>query len=60
MSNSADDAAETPSPTPEADAWRRLMHRWFVEYNPLYLVSAMLVLGGIWLLSREAAACASA
>lgn len=35
--------------------WPRLMHRWFVEYNPLYLLSATLVLGGIWLLSQEAA-----
>ena len=23
--------------------WQRLFRRWFVEYNPLYLVSAMLV-----------------
>ena len=32
--------------------WRRLLHRWFVEYNPLYLFSASLVLGGIILISR--------
>lgn len=31
---------------------RRLLYRWFVEYNPLYLVSALLVLGGVTLLSR--------
>jgi hypothetical protein len=31
------------------------MHRWFVEYNPLYLLSAMLVLIGLTLLSRAAA-----
>jgi hypothetical protein len=36
------------------DPWflRRLMHRWFVEYNPLYLLSAALVLGGVNLISR--------
>ena len=32
--------------------WRSLLHRWFVQYNPLYLVSAMLVLGGALLCSR--------
>jgi hypothetical protein len=32
--------------------WKRLLHRWFVEYNPLYLLSAALVLGGTNLLSR--------
>jgi hypothetical protein len=32
--------------------WRRLLHRWFVEYNPLYLVSATLVLGGMIVSSR--------
>lgn len=31
---------------------RSLLHRWFVEYNPLYLVSASLVLGGMVQLSR--------
>ena len=34
------------------DFWRKLLYRWFVEYNPLYLVSAMLVLGGTILTSR--------
>jgi hypothetical protein len=34
---------------------RRLLHRWFVEYNPLYLLSAMLVLVGLSLLSRASA-----
>jgi len=29
-----------------------LLHRWFVEYNPIYLVSAMLVLGGMLVTSR--------
>jgi hypothetical protein len=32
--------------------WRRLLHHWFVEYNPLYLVSASLVLGGSILWSK--------
>jgi hypothetical protein len=30
----------------------RLLYHWFVEYNPLYLVSAALVLGGCFLWSR--------
>ena len=34
------------------DFWRRLLHRWLVQYNPLYLLSAALVLGGITLISR--------
>ena len=33
--------------------WRRLFYRWFVEYNPLYLVSAALVLVGCFLVSRD-------
>ncbi|MEZ4438568.1 MAG: hypothetical protein R3B72_05740 [Polyangiaceae bacterium] len=33
--------------------WRRLFHRWFVEYNPLYLLSAALVLVGVHLLYRD-------
>ena len=24
---------------PSASFWRRLLHRWFVEYNPLYLLA---------------------
>lgn len=31
--------------------WGRLLHRWLIEYNPLYLLSAALVLGGVLLLS---------
>jgi hypothetical protein len=31
---------------------RRLFHRWFIEYNPLYIVSAALVLRGVNLLSH--------
>ncbi|HEY3252687.1 MAG TPA: hypothetical protein VGJ91_02025 [Polyangiaceae bacterium] len=34
------------------DFWRRLFHRWFVEYNPLYLVSACSVLVGVSELSQ--------
>lgn len=49
----------TSSPVPAAtndgqdDPWRALFRRWFVEYNPLYLASATLVLGGLWLIARE-------
>ena len=32
--------------------WRRLFHRWFVEYNPLYLLSACCVLVGVSELSQ--------
>lgn len=35
-----------------ASFWHRLLYRWFVQYNPLYLVSATLVLGGMTLVSR--------
>jgi len=38
------------------DFWRRLLYRWFIQYNPLYLVSAMLVLGGTILTSQGLAA----
>jgi len=31
--------------------WRRLAHRWFVQYNPLYLISAAMMLVGVFLLS---------
>jgi len=34
------------------DFWRRLFHRWFVEYNPLYLLSAGCVLVGVSQLSQ--------
>lgn len=37
----------------DADSfWRPLLYRWFVEYNPLYLLSAALVLAGCFLSSR--------
>lgn len=41
-----------PSPLASSSYGRRLLHRWLVEYNPLYLLSAMLVLGGMILTSR--------
>ncbi len=34
--------------------WRALHHRWWVEYNPLALVSAAVVLAGLVLLARDA------
>ena len=41
--------ADSPPPrVPDGtDFWRDLFHLWFVKYNPLYLVSAMLVLVGL-------------
>lgn len=42
-------------PAPPADRTERsLLHRWFVEYNPIYLLSAALALGGLWLLLKAA------
>ncbi len=35
-----------------AHFWRRLLHRWLVQYNPLYLLSASLCLAGMILCSR--------
>lgn len=32
-----------------------LWHRWFVQYNPFYLASAMFVLGGVYLVTRNPA-----
>lgn len=40
--------------------WRRLLHRWLVEYNPFYLVSATLCLAGMRLTSRGLAVQGSA
>jgi hypothetical protein len=39
---------EQPTPHP----WSPLLHRWFVQYNPIYLLSAILVLAGTMLTSR--------
>ena len=44
---------ETSAGGPVADGeggsafWRPLLHRWFIEYNPFYLLSATLVLAGM-------------
>lgn len=43
------------TPARDPDALRRLLHRWFVVYNPLYLVSAALVLVGLNLVSQGVA-----
>ncbi|APR75288.1 Hypothetical protein A7982_00634 [Minicystis rosea] len=40
------------APDPGASYARRLLHRWLIEYNPLYLLSAGLVLLGTFLCSR--------
>lgn len=37
---------------PESGYWQRLLYRWFVEYNPLYLLSAALVLCGASLVAN--------
>lgn len=34
---------------------RRLLHRWLIEYNPTYLLSAALVLAGVIVISRALA-----
>jgi len=36
----------------DATFWRQLLHRWLVQYNPLYLLSATLCLAGMILCSR--------
>ncbi len=41
--------------TTNDDPLRSLLHRWFVEYNPLYLFSAALVLAGVTLVSYDLA-----
>ncbi len=43
------DREDTPTP-----GWRAVVHRWFVQYNPLYLISAALVLVGVTLLMEVA------
>lgn len=37
----------------QSSYWRRLFYRWFVEYNPIYLLSAGLVFAGCFLWSRD-------
>lgn len=51
--------SETFASPPPHDPLRALWHRWFVEYNPLYLASSALVLGGLWLVAHEASASAT-
>lgn len=46
------DIATPPVASPFDHALRRLLHRWLIQYNPLYLVSAALVLVGVILLSQ--------
>lgn len=41
-------AAAMQSESPAEDYLRRLFHRWFIQYNPLYLLSAVLVLYGLY------------
>jgi hypothetical protein len=54
MDSAADDHGSDDKTTGlvDPDPWRRLLHRWLVEYNPLYLLSATLVLGGVTVVSR--------
>jgi hypothetical protein len=33
--------------------WRAVLRHWFVRFNPLYFVSALCVLGGVFLVSRN-------
>jgi hypothetical protein len=52
--------SNAPCPAPNADAplegestpWSRFLYRTFIEFNPLYLLSAALVLAGTFLISR--------
>ncbi len=50
------ESARPTSPANGPSPLRRLLHRWLVQYNPLYLLSATLVLGGMILCSRGLAA----
>lgn len=40
--------------TMETDRWHALYQRWWIDYNPLALASAALVLGGLTLLGKSA------
>lgn len=58
MDNGSRKPSTRPSPPDRGAAStysRRLFRRWFIQYNPLYLCSAMLVLGGAILISNEVA-----
>jgi hypothetical protein len=52
MTSTHDETAPDAAPDPGASYLRRLLHRWLIEYNPLYLLSAALVLTGMFLCSR--------
>jgi hypothetical protein len=52
MTNPNDTTETDAAPDPGASYVRRLLHRWLIEYNPLYLLSAALVLTGTFLCSR--------
>ncbi len=45
-------APEHPKNKSAPAFWQKLLHRWFIEFNPLYLVSAACVLAGVTLISR--------
>ena len=34
-------------------SWRELLHYWFVQFNPLYFISAMCILFGVFLVARN-------
>jgi hypothetical protein len=52
MTPSNDATTADAAPDPGTSHARRLLHRWLIEYNPLYLLSAALVLAGMSLCSR--------
>jgi hypothetical protein len=37
----------------QPDFWSQLIYRWVLQHNPLYLISAGLVLAGLFLISRD-------
>ena len=39
--------------TTSSNRVRKLLHYWFVQYNPLYFFSALCVLLGMFLVTRE-------
>lgn len=48
-------AVDSDGRTPLNPFIRRLLHRWLIEYNPAYLLSATLVLAGVIAISRALA-----
>jgi len=44
---------DAAAPLPPSEPTPNLLYRWFVQYNPLYLVSAALVLNGVIALSES-------